>query len=183
MITKRIARILTVGVFSSLLIVLSTSAIELVDGKTYFLKPPRLTSSTTSQNGTYIWGATYYFTVEIPEGAGESLQRLEIILQAGAGRPVFTSSRTEAFEGTRQRPKDKIALKDVRIDPKTQAIAVTFDPPVNPGKTVTLRIYPVRNPSTGGTYLYGVTAFPSGKRPASQFLGFGRIRIYDREQD
>jgi Protein of unknown function (DUF2808) len=183
MITKSLTRFFTIALFSLFLLVSATSAIELKDGKTYFEKPPRLIGSTASQNGTYIWGVTYYFTVQIPEGAGESLEKLDIELQASPDRPIFSSSSTEAFEGTRRKPKDKIPLKDVMIDPKTQVVSVTFDPPVEPGKTVTVRIYPVRNPDTGGTYLYGVTAFPKGEKPAPQFLGFGRIRIYDREQD
>ncbi|MGG6269339.1 DUF2808 domain-containing protein [Leptolyngbya sp. AN03gr2] len=180
---QHILKIAAIAVLSSGLWVIATSAIELADGKTYFEKPPRLIGSTTSQNGTYIWGATYYFTVQLPDDAGEPLQKLKIQLQASPGRPFFNTSRTEAFEGKRKKPGKKLSLKDVKIDTQTQLVSVTFDPPVQPGSTVTVRIYPVRNPNAGGTYLYGVTAFPTGTQPAGQFLGFGRIRIYDREQD
>jgi hypothetical protein len=182
MITNQAAKLSTIALLSSFFIVASTPAIE-INGKTYFEKPPRLLSVSTSQNGTYIWGATYYFTVKVPDNAGVPLQKLEIELQASPGRPIFTASQLEAFEGNRKKPGDKISVKDVSINAQTQIISVTFDPPVKPDKTVTLRIYPVRNPNTGGTYLYGVTAFPAGEQPSSQFLGFGRIRIYDREQD
>jgi hypothetical protein len=182
MIIKSGTKIATLALLSSFLIIASSAAID-VGGKTYFERPPRLLGAATSQNGTYIWGATYYFTVSVPEEAGVPLQRLEIELQASPGRPFFTTSNLEAFEGRRKKPGDKIPIKDVKIDPQTQIVSVTFDPPIKPDKTLTLRIYPVRNPDTGGTYLYGVTAFPQGEQPAGQFLGFGRIRIYDREQD
>ncbi|WNZ43799.1 DUF2808 domain-containing protein [Leptolyngbya boryana CZ1] len=182
MITKSGTKIITIALLSFFLIVASTSAIE-VSGKTYFERPPRLMGAATSQNGTYIWGATYYFTVNVPEEAGVPLQRLEIELQASPGRPFFTANNLQAFEGRRKKPGDKISLKDVKIDPQTQMVSVTFDPPIKPDKTITLRIYPVQNPNTGGTYLYGITAFPEGSQPVGQFLGFGRIRIYDREQD
>lgn len=181
MLTKPSSKIAAIAVLISLFIVASTSAIELKDGRTYFERPPRLLGVATSQNGTYIWNATYYFTVAIPEDAGEALQKLEIELAASPGRPIFDASKLEAFEGKRRKPGDKIPVKDVTIDARTQVISVTFDPPVKPGKTITVRVYPVRNPAAGGTYLYGVTAFPDGAQPASQFLGFGRIRIYDRE--
>lgn len=165
----------------SFLFVASTSAVELMSGITYFDSPPRFLEAATSQHGTYIWGATYYFTVKIPKDAGEPLQKLEIKLQDSPGRLSFKGSRIEAFEGKRRKPGERLSLKDVMINPNTQIMSAIFDPPVSPGKTVTLRISPVRNPNTGGTYLYGITAFPSGIQPASQFLGFGRIRIYDRE--
>ncbi|KAM3095978.1 DUF2808 domain-containing protein [Phormidesmis sp. 146-35] len=183
MLTQSSSKFFAIAILISLFIVASTSAIELKDGRTYFEKPPRLLGIATSQNGTYVWGANYYFTVAVPEDAGEPLQKLEIELEASPGRPFFDASKLEAFEGKRRKPGNKIPVKNVMINAQAQVISVTFDPPVKPGKTVTVRVYPVRNPATGGTYLYGVTAFPVGEQPAGQFLGFGRIRIYDREQD
>jgi Protein of unknown function (DUF2808) len=184
MMTKNLKKITISGLFFALFTIrLSASAIQLSDGTTYFERPPRLIGAGTSRNGTYIWGATYYFTVQIPEDAGEPLQKLEIELPAGASRPFFNSSKTEAFTGTRQQLGAQVPLKQVTITPQTQVIAITFDPPVAPGKTVTVKIYPIRNPNVGGTYLYGVTAYPVGAQGVGQFLGFERIRIYDREQD
>ncbi len=163
--------------------VLSASAVTLRDGKTYFAKPPRLTSSTTSQNGSYIWGATYYFTVEIPAKAGEPLAKLVIIQETGQGQPQFKANEAEIFEGTRKHPGDRLKLQSIEISENPMTITAVFDPPIPPGKTVTLRLYPVRNPEVGGSYLYGVTAFPAGAQAHGQFLGFGRIRIVDRDQD
>lgn len=158
-------------------------AIELVDGTTYFLNPPRLLGAISSQDGTYIWGATYYFTLELPENAGEPLQKVAIVQEGGLGRPLFDASSTEAFEGTRNRLGKSLAIESVNLDPDVPALVVEFNPPIHPGKIVTIRLYPVRNPTVAGTYLYGVTAFPTGEKPFGQYLGVGQIRIYDSNLD
>jgi Protein of unknown function (DUF2808) len=162
---------------------ISVQAITLRDGVTYFLKPPQLLSSTTSQDGSFLWGASYYFTLRVPEGADESLQKVVIEQQEGLGRPQFNAKDTEAFEGTRKNQGKSIPMKlsETSRDPIT--LIATFDPPIKPGTTITIRLFPVRNPEVGGTYLYGITAFPKGEKSHGQFLGFGRIRIYDRNND
>lgn len=160
---------------------LSATAITLYDGKTYFTKPPRLISSSTSQDGSYIWGASYYFTIEIPEQAGEPLAKLVIEQQAGQGQPQFSARDAEIFEGTRNQQGNRFKLQSIEIREDPVTISASFDPPIPPGKTVTLRLYPVRNPQIGGVYLYGVTAFPPGEQPYGHFLGFGRIRIVDQD--
>jgi hypothetical protein len=171
--------------FSSItsLSILAASAVTLRDGKTYFSKPPRLTSSTTTQDGSYIWGASYYFTVEIPEKAGEPLAKLVIAQETGQGQPQFNAKEAEIFEGTRKKQGDRLKFQSIEITENPVTVTVVFDPPIPPGKTVTLRLYPVRNPQVGGSYLYGVTASPAGEQAHGQFLGFGRIRIVDRDSD
>ncbi len=177
----------TLGAFlsaSALLInSLSTDAIELADGVTYFLHPPRFLGATSSQDGTYIWGATYYFTLAVPENAGEPLQKVAIVQEGGLGRPLFDSSSTEAFEGTRNRRGKPLAIQNINLEPEIPALMIEFDPPISPGKTVTIRLYPVRNPGVAGTYFYGITAFPAGKKPYGQYIGVGQIQIYDSNQD
>lgn len=54
---------------------------------------------------------------------------------------------------------------------------VIFETPVEPGNTVLIAIKPQRNPSTGGVYLFGVTAYPTGENSSGLYLGSGRIRI------
>lgn len=161
----------------------SATAIELADGTTHFLNPPRLLGALSSEDGTYIWSATYYFTLKLPENAGEPLQKVIIVQEGGLGRPLFDAKNTEAFEGTRNNPGNRFQIKEVNLDPELPALTVLFDLPVPPGKTVTIRLYPVRNPDVGGIYLYGVKAFPSGAKPYGQYIGVGRIRIYDSNLD
>jgi hypothetical protein len=55
---------------------------------------------------------------------------------------------------------------------------VQFDPPVAPGTTVRVSIPAIANPQSGGTYLFGVTAFPAGENSSGQFLGYSQIRFY-----
>jgi Protein of unknown function (DUF2808) len=182
---KRSSRLglITFSIITSLSVFAAT-AVTLRDGKTYFTKPPRLTSSTTSQDGSYIWGASYYFTVEIPEKAGEPLAKLVIAQETGQGQPQFNAKEAEIFEGTRKNQGDRLKFQSIEISSENPVtITAIFDPPIPPGKTVTLRLYPVRNPQVGGAYLYSVTAFPAGEQAHGQFLGFGRIRIVDRDQD
>jgi hypothetical protein len=176
---------LSIITFISVLILLifSASAATLRDGKTYFEKPPRLTSSTTTQDGSYIWGASYFFTIDIPEKAGESLAKLVIVQETGQGQPQFNAKEAEIFEGTRKQAGDRLKFQSIEITEDPVTVTAIFDPPIPPGKTVTLRLYPVRNPQVGGIYLYGVTAFPPGEQAHGQFLGFGRIRIIDRDRD
>ncbi|WP_421657683.1 DUF2808 domain-containing protein [Leptothermofonsia sp. ETS-13] len=162
---------------------LDAGAIELADGTTYFLNPPRLLSAFSSQDGTYIWGATYYFTLNLPENAGRPLQKIAIVQEGGLGRPLFDADNTRAFEGTRNRPGTNLPIKQVEFNPDFPALTVEFEQPILPGTTVTIRLYPVRNPGIAGTYLYGVTAFPTGERPYGQYLGVGQIRIYDSNLD
>ncbi len=49
-------------------------AIQLQDGTVYFASPPRLVGAATTYNEVYVWGATYYFTLTLPENAGMPLK-------------------------------------------------------------------------------------------------------------
>ena len=153
-------------------------AVQLADGKTYFVQPPRFEGATATQKTAYFWGSTYYFTLTVPENAGESLQKVMITPDVAPDRARFDVTQTEAVVKTRDR-EARIALKDVTQDPKTHAIIVTFDQAVAPGGVVRIGLYATRNPDIGGVYLYGVTAYPTGEQPYGQFLGYGRIQISD----
>lgn len=157
----------------------SAQSVQLADGKTHFVQPPRFEGAMATQKTARFLGSTYYFTLTVPENAGESLQTVIITPEPAPDRVQFELKQTEAFEGTSDREGAKLPLQTVTQDPKTQAIAVTFNPAVAAGKTVTIGLYATRNPDTGGTYLYGVTAFPAGAQSSGQFLGYGRIQIYD----
>lgn len=159
---------------------LSAQAVQLANGKTYFVQPPRFEGATATQKTAYFWGSTYYFTLTVPENAGESLQKVMIAPEDGPDRARFDIRQTEAVAKTSDR-EARLLLKEVTQDPQTRAITVTFDSPVAPGSTVRIGLYATRNPDVGGVYLYGVTAYPTGEQPYGQFLGYGRIQITDRE--
>jgi hypothetical protein len=158
----------------------SSPAIQLQDGTVYFVSPPRLVGAATTYNEVYVWGATYYFTLSLPENAGEPLQRVTINQREGLDYVRFDLKDSYAFEGTRSREGQKLELKDANSDRKTRTTTITFDPPVTPGKTITIALQPRYNPSVAGVYLFGVTAFPAGEKSHGQFLGFGRLHFYNR---
>ena len=153
-------------------------AIQLRDGTVYFEQPPRLLEAVTTQNTAYVWGATYYFTVRLPENAGEPLQRVTINQHDGIEYIRLKLEDTEAFEGTYGQKGADVNLAEVKSDRENRSVAIAFSPPVTPGKTVTIALYPRRNPKSGGIYQFGVTAFPPGEKSHGQFLGFGRLHFY-----
>ncbi|HEY9748410.1 MAG TPA: DUF2808 domain-containing protein [Allocoleopsis sp.] len=156
-----------------------TQAVTLADGTVYFVQPPRLLKATTTQSATYAWSATYYFTLELPENAGEPLQRVTIAQREGVDVLRYDLEDSRAFVGQPTGKRQAIPLGAVTADRKTRTVSVTFDPPIAPGQTVTIGLRPVRNPNIGGVYLFGVTAFPAGEKAHGQFLGFGRLQFYE----
>lgn len=154
------------------------TAIQLADGTVYFAQPPRLVKATTTFNNVNAWGATYYFTLTVPQKAGEPLQKVTIIQREGGDNIRFDLKDSRAFVGTRNHKGARLTLGEVTRERKTQTVSLTFNPPVPPGKTVTIGLRPVRNPLFSGVYLFGVTAFPLGEKAHGQFLGFGRLHFY-----
>jgi hypothetical protein len=156
-----------------------SQAVTLADGTVYFVQPPRLLKATTTQSATYAWSATYYFTLELPEKAGEPLQRITIAQREGVDVLRYDLKDSRAFLGRPTGKRQAIALGEVTADRKTRSVSVTFNPPLAPGQTVTVGLRPVRNPNIGGVYLFGMTAFPAGEKTHGQFLGFGRLQFYE----
>ncbi len=155
-------------------------AVTLSDGTVNFVGVPRLEGASTTFNDTYAWGATYYFTIRVPEDAGEPLQRIAIAQHEGSDDIEFDLEETRAYEGTRRNRQSEISLLATTSNKDNQTLDLTFSTPVPPGKTVTIALRPVRNPRYGGVYLFGVTAFPAGEKARGQFLGFGRLHFYER---
>ena len=153
-------------------------AVQLQDGTVYFVQPPRLVAAVSTYKDIYVTGATYYFTIDLPETAGEPLQQITINQYEGVDRIRFDLKETSVFEGERSHKRQKLALKDATNDRKTRTISLTFDPPVSPGRTITIALKPEQNPSVPGVYLFGVTAFPRGEKAHGQFLGYGRLQFY-----
>jgi Protein of unknown function (DUF2808) len=164
-------------------IVQSASAIQLADGTVYFEKPPSLVSASTTFNTAHTWGATYYFTLSLPENAGEPLQRVTITQQEGIDSVEFDLEEGRAYEGGRRNSGPRIALGGVTQTGDKRSLDITFSPPVPPGRSVTIELKPVQNPRYGGVYLFGVTAFPAGEKSHGQFLGFGRLHFYESGWD
>lgn len=155
----------------------STPAVELTDGKVYFIQPPRLLKAVTTFKNVNVPGATYYFTINLPKNAGESLQKVKINQHEGFDRIRFDLDDSFAFRGRPSNRGERLAL-NTTSDRELKTVSLKFNPPVSPGETVTIALKPVRNPGTEGVYLFGVTAFPRGENSHGQFLGFGRFHFY-----
>ena len=171
---------LTLGVLASPLS-LHSQAVEL-RGQVYFDSPPTLVDAVTTERRTSSSGATYYFTLSVPENAGEPLQRVVIAQQNGSNstREVrYKTEDTRAFIGTPRNRDAALTVGDTAFDRDTQTVTVTFDQPVQPGQTVTIGLRPRHNPIIDGIYLFGVTAYPAGENAYGQFLGYGRLN-FDR---
>ena len=155
-------------------------AVQLQDGTVWFDKSPRLVGAATTFDNVFMWGATYFFTIGLPEDAGEPLQRVSIAQVEGFDRIPYYLENTQAFVGTRSQVGQALTLKEVSKNPDDQTISVTFDPPVPPGKTVTIALRPMRNPFVDGIYLFRVKTFPAGEKAHGLDLGVARLHFYRR---
>ncbi len=135
-------------------------------------------AATTTFKDAYVWGATYYFTILVPENAGEPLQRVTIAQVEGVDDIRYQLEETSAFEGASGNKGQRLALGEVTANRETRTVSVTLSQPVPPGKTVTIGLNPVRNPFDDGIYLFGVTAFPAGEKAHGLYLGVGRLQFY-----
>lgn len=154
----------------------ATQAVQLADGTVHFVAVPRLLQTRTTNKDAGDFGATYYFTLSVPDDAGEPLQRVLFEQREGVDRVKFLPQRTRAFADRRRR--QPVVPSDVQVDEQGR-VSVLFDPPIAPGETLVVGLRPRRNPYTDGVYLFGVTAFPAGEKSQGQFLGFGRLHFYD----
>jgi Protein of unknown function (DUF2808) len=161
----------------------SAIAVQLADGTVYFTSPPQLGRVSATNSAVDAWVVTYYFTLTVPEKAGEPLGKVTIAQSEGTDRIRFSPQHIKAFAGMRDRHAMPFTLGEVVADRQTQTVTVNFNPPVPPGQTVTIALSPDRNPLYGGVYLFGVTAFPTGEKSHGQFLGFGRLHFYESGHD
>jgi hypothetical protein len=67
--------------------------------KSYFTKSPRLLNAVTTFNSVNVRYATYYFTIELPEDAGNSIQKIIINQRQGGETINFRLEKTVAFVG------------------------------------------------------------------------------------
>ncbi|MGK7938007.1 MAG: DUF2808 domain-containing protein [Xenococcaceae cyanobacterium] len=175
----RLITLLSTGLIVGTLYIPVASSVQFPSGgRVAFDKSPLLRNAVTTLSGVRVWGAKYYFTVELPEDAGEPLQKVVIAQRQGADDIIFRLDKTTAYNGTHRRKEGVLTLQSVSQDEETKAITIIFAAPIPPGTTFTVGLRPRRNPDFGGVYLFGVTAFPSGENPYGLYLGAGRLQFY-----
>jgi hypothetical protein len=156
-----------------------TEATVIANGTVYFAQPPSLVKTTTTFR-TPITPSTYYFTLSLPAEVGKPLQSVTFTQHQGLEIIRFDLKRTDAKAQTLSDSRQQLTLGEVTRNSKTNTISVMFNPPVLPGRTVTIGLRAVANPQHGGVYLFGVTAYPADEKSHGQFLGFGRIQFTGR---
>ncbi|MGB7441533.1 MAG: DUF2808 domain-containing protein [Coleofasciculaceae cyanobacterium] len=155
-----------------------TPAIELANGQTAFESAPRLIRATSSFKSRNLPTATYHFTLQVPENAGEPLKAVKIEGRNNSEVIEFDVRKSRAFIGDSLAGGQALSVSSVSGTSKADEVTVVFDQPVSPGSTVTVALKLKRNPFNPGVYLFGVTAFPEGENGQGLYLGSGRIQIY-----
>jgi hypothetical protein len=122
---------------------------------------------------------TFYFTIHVPASYGKSLEAIRIS-QIPEGDRLITLNAKQSKVVVGQRVasnSETISLSAIggSEDEKTGALTLAFAQPVLPGTTFTVAVEADRNPSHGGIYQFGVTAYPVGDSTTGQYLGTGRI--------
>ena len=166
----------------SVLIPFDTSpanAFDLGDGRTVFDHAPRLVRTATTHSATNT-PAKYQFTIEVPENAGEALKAVTITPKNNPQKIKFDVSKSKAFIGDSFAGGTPVSLADIggNLSRDINEVTIVFDEPVQPGNTVTVSLKARRNPSPGGIYLFGVTAFSEGDNSPGLYLGSGRLSFF-----
>ena len=156
----------------------SANAFELGDGRTAFLRAPRLIRTAASHSSANS-PSTYQFTIEVPKDAGEALKAITISPKNNAQKINFNVSQSKAFMGDSFAGGTNLSLTNIGGSQikGSKEITVVFDEPVQPGNTVTVSLKTNRNPHRAGFYLFGVTAFPEGEKSPGLYLGSGRFHF------
>lgn len=149
--------------------------------RSYFDHAPRLIRSALNPLIPDTPG-TYEFTVTVPENAGAPLQAIRIVQERSISSVPFSIADSSAFLGNRFAQGSRVAIAPVggQMSKDSNEATLMFNPPIQPGQTVTVALEAKRNPHESGPYLFGVTAYPEGELNHGLFLGFGRFQIYSR---
>ncbi|MEL4894109.1 DUF2808 domain-containing protein [Crocosphaera sp. Alani8] len=141
----------------------------------YFTRSPRLVNVITTYSGARIRRPRYYYTINLPKGSGQPLKTISINQRQGFEEIDYYAQETIAFQGTPNHRENPLTIAESTWDKNTETMTIIFNPPVSPGTTFTVGVMAKRNPSHGGNYLFGVTAFPAGNNPRELYLGSGRL--------
>jgi hypothetical protein len=174
--------LLAVGFCSGLAIAFSSAikltaqGVEAPDGTVAFESGILLLDAHTTFDGVRVKQARYYFDLELPKDIGESLQKVEIQQRNGGDEVTFEPEETEVYLGDHHQKLERVTAIAKRNE-DTEKITVQFEQPIAPGNKLTIGLKPKSNPSYGGVYLFGVTAYPTGEKARGMYLGAGRLHF------
>jgi hypothetical protein len=155
---------------------LSQPATALDNRQIAFDSSPRLSRAAVATYPGIGALAQYQFTIAVPENAGKPLQAVKITQQENLERIRFDLSRSNAFAGERFAGGSAVSIASIGGSDSSNVneVTIVFDPPVQPGSSVTVALRGKR-PTWGGIYLFRVTAFPVGENSLGSYLGSGRM--------
>ncbi len=157
-----------------------TQEIQLPENSTSFSGGvPTLVGAEVPHSGTNYMSPKYYFTLNLPADANQSLGQVTIQQEENIETIQFELDKTTAFEGTVNNEGQALEITEVTQDPQTKTINVSFEPPVPPDTTFSISLQAKKNPSGGEIYLFRVNAFPAGDNPIGLDLGVGRLQFED----
>ena len=176
MIRHTFSRLINMLVSGSLLLsAIPAIATPIGNGQHAFDRVPRVVRLTSNLLQTNQSGDTYQLVITVPENAGAPLQAIRIAQPNNQEAIVFQPDKTRIFASN---PATEIPQVNVGGTGNTHDLLIVLHHPVQPGQTVTLDLKPERNPSQGGVYLLGITAYPSGENSPGLFLGYSRLTFY-----
>ncbi|EKV03509.1 Protein of unknown function (DUF2808) [Leptolyngbya sp. PCC 7375] len=175
---------LSIGTIAAIALTHTAQAVELANGTTAFLQPPQFLNAFTTNDSVMRRNATYFFTLDLPANADAALQRV-VIEPQNLTRHLqpYRLDQTVAFSETAGDERSELGLGNISVNEDTKAVTVEFDPPVTPGRQVTIGLRPQRNPRFDGIYVFRVTAVPDGDQPQSHIAGHGRLYFIDNDSD
>ena len=177
----RILPLLILGI-STAGIIISPKALaqetQLAQNSTSFsVGVPTLVSAKVPHSAANYMLPKYYFTIDLPADADQSLGQVTIQQEENLETIQFELDKTTAFEGTENKKGQALNIKEVTQDSQTKTINVSFESPISPGTTVSISLQAKKNPSDGGIYIFRINAFPTGDNPVGLDLGVGRLQF------
>jgi Protein of unknown function (DUF2808) len=153
---------------ASLLIGLGDGAIALDRQSVSFDHSPRLSHVEMTNRMAY-------FTVMIPQNAGEGLAKLSFSDRntTEAPRLAFNLDKTQVFLGTPEAIGQTVNFADAWVD-ETGVVWVEFDPSLAPGTVFTVALAVGQN-APSDSREYGVAAYPESDNSVAAFVGDGML--------
>jgi Protein of unknown function (DUF2808) len=153
---------------ASLLIGLGKGAIGLDLQSVSFDQAPRLSRVAISHRRAY-------FTVTIPQNAGEGLAKLSFSDRNTTEAPIlaFDLEKTQVFLGTPEEIGQPVSFDDAWVD-EAGVVWVAFDPALAPGTVFTVSLAVGRNAPSDARE-YGIAAYPESENSVPAFVGDGTL--------
>ena len=149
-----------------------------------FAAPPRLenyASILDIRRATETQVATSYFTISLPPKAEFPLAEIQLQQTNESDFLQYYIEQTKGFEGTRENLGSRLFISLVEETSETRTITVRIDPPLLPGKTLTLKMNPFVAPLPSDIYQLKISAFPPGENACRFPLGLVKLDFKNLE--